>query len=64
MVNRDLTRRTKYGVGVLWAKKVVHSDLHLILRVIQALDQKNELWEHSKVQPTTGESGEEIEKVD
>ena len=62
MVNRDLTRRVKQTAqGAVWARKAVHSDLHLVLQLLKALDEKNELWEYAKVQPMTGE--EEVEKV-
>ena len=67
MVNRDLTRRVKQCPlgGVAWARRAIHSDLLLALKLISALDQKGELWEYaSLVQPTTGESdGEEVEQV-
>ena len=46
MVNRDLTRRVKLGQEVAWASRAVHSDLHLILRLVKTMDQKAGLWEH------------------
>lgn len=60
MVNRELTRRVKPSLGgVVWARKAVHTDLHLTLRLAKALDEKNALWER---QPSTGEQ-EEAELV-
>lgn len=62
MVNRDLTRRVKQCSGVAWAQKAVQSDMTVVHRLIQILDEKNKLWEHAQVQPATGEGAETEEK--
>ena len=62
MVNRDLTRRVKQCSGVAWAQKAVQSDMTVVHRLIQLLDEKNKLWEHAQVQPATGEGTETEEK--
>ena len=46
MVNRELTRRVKTGQDVSWASRAVHKDLHLLLRLVTALDKKMGLWEY------------------
>ena len=62
MVNRDLTRRVKQCSGVAWAQKAVQSDMTVVHRLIQILDEKNKLWEHAQVQPATGEGTETEEE--
>ena len=64
MINRELTRRVKLmSGGVAWGRRAVHSDMHLLLRLVRALDEAKELWEYSPVQPATGETGVEVDKV-
>lgn len=48
MVNRELTRRVKVCQDVSWASRAVHMDLHLLLRLVTALDKKMELWEYGE----------------
>ena len=40
MVNRELTRRVKFGPEVAWASRAVHSDLLLILNLVKSMDTK------------------------
>lgn len=47
MVNRELTRRVKFGQEVAWASRAVHSDLHITLSLVKALDKKTGLWERA-----------------
>ena len=47
MVNRELTRRVKYGQEVAWSSRAIHSDLHVILDLVKAVDKKADLWEHT-----------------
>ena len=54
MVNRELSRRVKHSPGVAWAHKAVQSDVGLVLQLIQALDKKNNLWEHAQLKAVSG----------
>ena len=47
MVNRELTRRVKFGQEVAWASRAVHSDLHVTLNLAKTMDKKTGLWEHA-----------------
>ena len=47
MINRELTRRVKFGQEVSWASRAVHSDILVTLELIKALDKRAELWERS-----------------
>ena len=47
MVNRELTRRVKFGQEVAWASRAVHADLLLVLSLIEAMDKKAGLWGHA-----------------
>jgi hypothetical protein len=47
MVNRELTRRVKFGQEVSWASRAVHADLHVTLNLVKTMDEKAKLWEHS-----------------
>ena len=47
MVNRELTRRVKFGQEVAWASRAIHSDLHVTLDLVKTMDKKAGLWEHS-----------------
>ena len=47
MVNRELTRRIKFGQEVAWASRAVHSDLHVTLNLVKVMDKNAGLWEHS-----------------
>lgn len=47
MVNRELTRRVKFGQEVAWASRAVHSDVHTTLSLVKALDKKTGLWEYA-----------------
>ena len=46
-INRDLTRRVKNAPPVTWARRVVQSDVQLLLNLIEFLDKKGELWNYS-----------------
>ena len=48
MVNRELTRRVKQGQEVAWASRAVHSDIHVILDLVKAMDKKAGLWENAR----------------
>lgn len=45
MVNRELTRRVKFGPEVAWASRAVHSDLLLIQNLVKSMDSKVSFWE-------------------
>ena len=47
MVNRELTRRVKFGQEVAWASRAVHADLHVTYNLVKTMDEKAKLWEHS-----------------
>ncbi len=64
MVNRDLIRRVKATPsGVVWGRRAIRGDLRLLLTLVRDLDRSKELWEYSPVQPATGETGTEVDKV-
>ena len=48
MVNRELTRRVKVGPESTWASRAVHKDIHLLLRLVTALDKKTGLWDNGE----------------
>ena len=52
MINRELTRRVKFGQEVSWASKSVHSDILVTLDLVKALDEKEKLWEYSILEST------------
>ena len=47
MVNRELTRRVKFGQEIAWASRAAHNDLLLVLSLVEAMDKKAGLWEHA-----------------
>ena len=47
MVNRELTRRIKFGQEVTWASRAVHADLHVTLNLVTTMDERAKIWEHS-----------------
>lgn len=50
MVNRELTRRVKFGQEVAWASRPVSSDILVTLDLVKALDKKAGLWEHAMLE--------------
>ena len=49
MVNRELTRRVKFGQEVAWASRAAHADLLLVLSLVETMDKRAGLWEHAKL---------------
>ena len=49
MVNRELTRRVKFGQEVAWASRAAHNDLLLVLSLVEAMDTRAGLWKHAKL---------------
>jgi hypothetical protein len=49
MVNRELTRRVKFGQEIAWASRAVHCDLHNALTLVKSMDERAQLWEHCTV---------------
>ncbi|KAL5493110.1 hypothetical protein EMCRGX_G014236 [Ephydatia muelleri] len=63
-VNRELSRRVKMSAPLVWARSVVQSDLQLALQLVQVLDERSQLWEHTpKPARGTGEVAGESEEV-
>ena len=49
---------------LVWARSVVQSDLQLALQLVQVLDERSQLWEHTpKPARGTGEVAGESEEV-
>ena len=57
-INRDLTRRVKNAPPVTWARRVVQSDVQLLLNLIEFLDKNGELWNYSTREEETEGEGE------
>ena len=51
MVNRELTRRVKFGQEIAWASRAVHSDLLATLNLVKFMDRKAQQWEFYAADP-------------
>lgn len=45
MVNRELSRRVKFGQEVAWASRAVHSDLTMTLELVKKMDSNSGVWQ-------------------